>query len=592
MANNPNITPGAGAGEVVLTVDTANSSHSLISKPIKVTNPPPPPKDLYKEPKPKDRDALVNELDTPVRFPHWIKSLLWFVFGSAALLLPALFIFLGSPRAEYWGLTPTSPVKGGIFSASLLTGIFFAFYMGTLTVVALLTFFIRVAESTLSTRLLGARTRSGFKHFLMIRRSFARLAAIIPTWTLSQWFVVLPVWAPQLFTAVLACFTLLLVKDVIIQRVAIRYHATYHEKRIQTNKLALKCMKLLRKQYIPSYRTRFAFGERSGSPDNAEDNSDDYQADSKTMTTARVEEMSGMLFKEIATAAGKEELKPEDLYEVLGKPDADAFFKYLDTDGNGDLTRKEFIQGIAFVYQDRDLLMKTLAESDDVISRLDWFVTNAFMVIAAVVCLYIFNISESVMMFLSANIYIIIHFFFDDLFTEAFVSIVFVFVTHPFDTGDCVLIDNNMFYVRKIGLWYSSFYGKGRKLVYRRNAELCNTTIVNITRSGAMAEEFNTVLSAVTSSKQLLALEERMSKFMRANPREFEGITYVKNIRLANSEAITIAMEFRHKSNHSESSVKSRRNVLFMSFFKDSLQLLDIKLAPYSYDLPFSPIVP
>jgi hypothetical protein len=388
----------------------------------------------------------------------------------------------------------------------------------------------------------------------------------------------------------LAICALLFIKDIIIQRVSIMYHTTYHEARISTNNLALKCMKRLRKHYIPHFRQhRFSFGDRAGTPDSVDDG-DDLQTDAKTITSARVEEISGLLFKEMATAANKEELKPEDMYEVLGKPDADAFFKYLDSDGNGDLTRKEFIQGIASVYADRDLLAKTLAESDDVVLRLNWFVTNAFLVIAMVISFYIFNVSETVMMFLSANIFFIIHFFFDDLFTEAFVSIVFVFVTHPFDTGDMILIDGKQFIVRKIGLWYSSFYGSGRRLVYRRNAELCNSVIVNINRSGPMSEEFNTVLSISTTSKQLLALEERMSKFMKANSREFEGITYIKNIKLPNSDAITIQMEFRHKSNHSENSVRHRRSILFMNFFRESLQLLDIKLAPYSYDLPFSPI--
>jgi len=105
-----------------------------------------------------------------------------------------------------------------------------------------------------------------------------------------------------------------------------------------------------------------------------------------------------------------------------------------------------------------------------------------------------------------------------------------------------------------------------------------------------MTEEFLTTLDSGTTARQLLALEERMSKFMKANPRDYDGITYFKNIKLANSEAITVSMEYRHKSNFSDNAVRNRRNVIFMNFFKQSLDLLGIQLAPYSYDLPFTPI--
>lgn len=586
-----------GAPPIILTVaeDGANSSQQvLMEKPVKVSHVPPPPKDLYQEAAPKRLDSLISELDVPSRFPQWIKNLLFWILCTPALLAPACLIYLSNPKAAYFGLTPTSPLKGGIFSASALLGISFGFYMGSLTAIAFLVFLIRILESGMNQRILGARTRATFKHFLMIRQSFSRLVAIIPTWTLSQWFVVLPTSAPQFFSAIFIIFTLLFVKDIIIQRVSINYHTTYHEERIKTNKMALKCMKKLRKHYIPHHRNhRFSIGgDRPDSPDSVEESVEDYHVESKNISTARVEEMAGLLFKEMTLVMGKQELISEDMYPILGKEDGEAFFKYLDTDGNGDLTRKEFIQGISHVYEDRDILAKTLAESDDVISRLDWFVTNLFSLMAAVICMYIFNVSQSVMVFLSANIFFIIHFFFDEMLTEAFTSIVFVFVTHPFDTGDVVLVDGTQYIVRKIGLWYSSFYGAGRRLVYRRNAELCNAIITNISRSDAMSEDFNTVVSMDTSAPQILALEERMSKFMKANCREYDGFTYAKNIRLANSDALIVQFEFKHKSNHANGSVKNRRSILFMNFFKDSMQLLDIRLAPYSHDLPFSHVLP
>lgn len=580
------------SAEVVLNVETENP---LLLKPIKVEGGAPPPKDLYKEKNPADRDTLLNEMDAPVRFPHWLLYSLYFVFGTSALVMPALAIALSHQRAEYWGLDPTNPAKGGMFSASLLGAIFCGFYMGTMAAIAFVPFAVRNLEKATNSRLLGARARSFVKHSLMIRGSFARLSAIIPTWTLSQWFVVLPAWAPQFFTILLIFMSLLFLKDMVIQRVSINYHTTYHEKRIATNKMALDCMKRLKRHYLPNFRHhRFSLGSRSPSDATDKDGAcdfdqvDEYHPDAKSVAPSRVEELSGQLFNQIAAAAKKDELQPEDLEAVLGPYDAGVFFRYLDTDGNGDLTRKEFVQGIANVYTDRENLVRTLAESDDVINRLNWIATNAVLACGLVVCMSIFNTSWWNQVAMQSYAIILLKLFFGDLVTEAFVSIVFVFVSHPFDTGDAILLGGKPHRVRKIGLWYTSFYGSGRRLVYRRNSEICNLLIVNISRSGPMSEDLETAISVHTTTKQILALEERMSKFLKGNAREFEGATFVKNIKVANSEAMTITLEYHHKSNHSDNAVKYRRSMLFHSFFKDSLQVLDIKSAPYSYDLPMA----
>lgn len=551
----------------------------------------PPPTDVYKNEDPKKRDHLLTELDSITGIPFFVKYFGYEVLGTAILLLPCLIIYLTSPKSQYWGSTPTNALKGYIFTGSFLTALFYSCYLGALTIVSFLPFILRVLEKLKGTPILGARTRSAFKHFLMIRHSFSRLVAIIPSWIFAKWFLTLPKWAPQFVTAALVAMSLLFIKDILIQRLAIVYHKTFQESRIAQNKMALKCLKKLRNYYLPKWRHRGSspLGDlfRSASPDSTlEAPLDEYHPDAKSITSTKAEELSAILFKEIQTRLGKDCLEKGDLAEILGVKDDASLFEMLDVDGNGDLTRKEFVQGITNVYADRENLVKILAETDDVISRVDTLATYLAAVLAVFISLNIFEVNLSNVLMLQGYLATVFVFFFQEMCGQMFASFVFVFVTHPFDTGDVIMINGANMTVRKIGLWYSSFYGTGRKVVYRKNADLSKVIIHNISRSTAQNDEFNVAVSSATTTKQLLSLEDRLNKFIRANSRDYDFLTLVKNVKIVSSDAISFDIEYKHRSNFADTALRHRRNVLFLNYFKDSLNILDIKLASYSYDMP------
>ena len=579
------MTDQTAASEVIVNIPP---SEPLVSKLA------PPPTDVYKNEDPKKRDHLLTELDSITGIPSFVKYFGYEVLGTALLLLPCLILYLTSPKQQYWGSQPTNPLKGYIFMGSILMALFYSFYLGTLTIVSFLPFILRILEKLKGTPILGARTRSGFKHFLMIRHSFSRLVAIIPSWIFAKWFLTLPHWTPQFVTAALVAMSMLFVKDILIQRLAIVYHKTFQESRIARNKMALKCLKKIRNHYLPKWRHRGSspLGDlfRAASPDSTlEAPLDEHHPDAKSITSTKAEELSAVLFKEIQTRLGKDCLEKGDLAEILGVKDDASFFELLDVDGNGDLTRKEFVQGLTNVYADRENLVKILAETDDVIARVDSLATYLMAVLAIFVCLNIFDVNLSNVLMLQGYVATVLVFFFQDMCGQLFSSFVFVFVTHPFDTGDSVVIDRAILTVRKIGLWYTSFYGSGRRLVYRKNADLSKAIICNVSRSIAQSDEFTVAVSSSTTSKQLFSLEDRLNKFIRANPRDYDFVTFVKNVKIVSSEAINFCIEYKHRSNFADSALRHRRNVLFLNYFRDSLNILDIKLASYSYDMNAPP---
>lgn len=547
---------------------------------------PPPPTDVYKKVASTQGDKLLAEMDVGSRFPHWLRYLLYQILGTSLFAIPAVFIYLTSNKSEYFGTAATNAVKSISFSTSVILAIFYFSYLVGLIIVALIPFIINIAEGLTGTSLLAHRIKTFLKNFLTIRYSFARVVAVFPTWIVSQWVLELPHWAPQLFAGSFVFFMVSFFKSIAVQRIAVMYHSKYHEFRLRDNQICLACIKRLKKHFLPNYK-----GTQSRSPiyftlpglDSV--GLGEYHPDAESMSASKAEDFGEALASEILKNLRKDSLEKGDLAFVVGKVEDSAFFDLLDVDQNGDLTRKELVQGITNVYIDRDRLAKMLGENKGVIQRLDVIAGYGVVLLSALLLIPLFDLGSFSQLIFQTQIVAIFYFFFGDLAGRFFTSVIFVFLTHPFDSGDNVMIDNKPYTVRKIGLWYSSLYGAGRRLVYQRNYDLSRSTIINVNRSGSQSEEFETALSSATTNAQLVALEERINKFLATNRRDYEGFAFVKNLKLVNKDAFTITMEYRHKSNFVDSALRNRRNVLFMNYFKDSLTMLDIKLAPFSYDL-------
>jgi small-conductance mechanosensitive channel len=150
---------------------------------------------------------------------------------------------------------------------------------------------------------------------------------------------------------------------------------------------------------------------------------------------------------------------------------------------------------------------------------------------------------------------------------EVLGSCIFLFIKHPYDTGDRVDITGQQLTVEHIALLYTVFKrATTGKTVQISNIVLNSLWIENITRSKAMREQVSVFCAFDTTSEDIDLLKLEMSNFVRdpANNRDFYPEIHIEVLSIAEMNKLELGIEIRHKTNWSIESLRVSRRSKFM----------------------------
>jgi len=108
-------------------------------------------------------------------------------------------------------------------------------------------------------------------------------------------------------------------------------------------------------------------------------------------------------------------------------------------------------------------------------------------------------------------------------------SILFVFVKHPFDVGDRVDIihpgqdSGTSFYVKNLSLLYTELKRMEGHIVQMPNSYLNTVVILNMRRTGPLAEAIPVYIKYGTTLEEIDELKKRLIEFVQFEKREFQG---------------------------------------------------------------------
>ena len=132
------------------------------------------------------------------------------------------------------------------------------------------------------------------------------------------------------------------------------------------------------------------------------------------------------------------------------------------------------------------------SDVDEAIAMLDRILIVLSLVVLLVISLSVFNldITSSITSFYTIGI--ALSFIFKQAASNMFDSIIFLFVTHPYDTGDRIFVGAETLIVKKMGLMSTLFTRWDGTEIYIFNSILCNDMITNVRRSGDVSISFFT----------------------------------------------------------------------------------------------------
>jgi len=276
----------------------------------------------------------------------------------------------------------------------------------------------------------------------------------------------------------------------------------------------------------------------------------------------------------------EDELTVENFKEFfITEQEAQDAFDLFDKDGNGDLSKAEIKSFVLDVYQDQKTLRKSMRDSNIALRKLDYLFKFISIIVIVIVILNIFDYDLSSVYVALSSIWVGAMFAISGTITSLVQSLIFLFITHPFDVGDRIEIDGQAYLVKDFGLTNVTMKKPNGEEIYAPTSELTSKFINNIRRSAPLIQVFNiAVNSKNTTAEQIQGLQERLQRFVEKESRNFQGRCIVSATDILDELRMNIAILVQHKHNGQDAIRVRQRNDLFVSEIKNSINILKLQL--------------
>lgn len=298
------------------------------------------------------------------------------------------------------------------------------------------------------------------------------------------------------------------------------------------------------------------------------------------------------LAKRLFNAVGhhRSSLVAEDFEPFFASPEeAREAFKHFDFDGNGDITKEEFRDGVQRIFRERRALNTSLKDASSAIRKLDGVLLGVALIIMIFIWLLIFNGGNTVANIAPLSTIVVgFSFIFGNSAKTLFESMVFIFATHPYDVGDLVCVDDTFMFVVEFGLISTTFRTVVNELIVAPNALLSSSKMIfNCRRSGNQWEVTMVQVGYDTTLLEMIdELRSRLRAYVRSHDREWGGGLEINLNELQtdqNSIELIVAME--HKGNWQNWGERWARRTQLMRQVKIEMEALGM-----TYCLPRQPV--
>jgi len=430
-------------------------------------------------------------------------------------------------------------------------------------------------------------------------------------------------WETTLNKIIIAVFVgavLNFIEKIIIQLIAISFHLRTYADRIELNKFQIGS---LTKLYIYS-RSKIAmedaeFEEKPSGPVSGARTPAMY-ADKATKalndTFAKVGDIAGTVAgdftgKEVAKSGhpaqviltllnstpgsqvlarrlyrtfvrdGFDTVSSEDLKHAFENQDeAQAAFSMFDKDMNGDISMEELESVCVEIGRERKSITASLKDLDSVVSKLDDVLFFIVVVVAILVLVSLISTSAAGVLTSAGSAVLALSWLFSATAQEFLQSVIFVFVKHPFDVGDRVSIYGNTgsslkgddYFVKEIALLYTEFKKMEGHVVQAPNSYLNTLFILNMRRSGGLAEAVPIVIRFGTTLDQIDSLRSDLLDFVKSEKREYQGNILTELREVTEAYSLTLNVVFFYKTNWQNELVRLTRRNKFICALMTAMQ--------------------
>lgn len=213
-------------------------------------------------------------------------------------------------------------------------------------------------------------------------------------------------------------------------------------------------------------------------------------------------------------------------FNLVGLPKQvqDKVMEVLDTENNGVLKREQIVKRFVEIYERRRDLTRSLASTNSVLATLESITLSALYVVLVFVVLGIFDQNILEMWFTVSSMFLAFVFMFGNSIRQLFESVIFIFIIHPFDVGDAVLIKGERHKIQNISILTTETTKWNGQVIYYPNSVLNANPMINLSRSKSFTDDQTWVVDLHTPQRVFEALPMYLEAYANDHADDFSSI--------------------------------------------------------------------
>ena len=393
--------------------------------------------------------------------------------------------------------------------------------------------------------------------------------------------------------------TLLLVERIFIRKFAINFHFNYFQDRVQINTFVLGTLDQLREQLkklqrenvqktakrsarslFSSFRSQISHKDTSSSAATAATARRQTPAfSSETQAGNPHQRLANAIFSVLMSFRDKNNLIEDDFHGLLTQENASKFFSNLVSfsAGTEEISRQQFVEFVEGAYQEKEDLLRSINDQEDLIRQLNRWLVLFILIVTLMFCL------PKIFLLIFPVAYALDNVVREDL-EDAIDAGIFVFIKHPFDVGDSILLSNTKYKIISIDFMITTMIGPSGDIVYLRNCMLNRMVIHNIKRAGFCFEDFCFSVDPSVEMDTLELLRTKVVAFIEKHPQDYKGYFKMWGYDLINSHRLDIYMTIEFACNRHIGPIYNEKKSSFLLEIKRLLTQLDIPIAVNQYN--------
>ncbi|KAI5181708.1 mechanosensitive ion channel protein 4/5/6/7/8/9/10 [Nematocida sp. AWRm80] len=290
--------------------------------------------------------------------------------------------------------------------------------------------------------------------------------------------------------------------------------------------------------------------------------------DTKQASQAKAEKIAYWL------AADKKKFLVRHLKKYVDSEYVDHITQFLGLQETQPLVEKDIAALIEKTKREKFAVKKSLVQMEKALVRVSRFVTAAILVFSSTALLSTAVISNDIVKGILGTFFGL-GFIFQTSVKNAIDSVIFLFIVHPYDIGDRIKVEIeheelNMV-VSELNVFSTVFYQWDGAKIYIPNHVLLQKYIINVRRSGLMAENITFQISFDTPPEKIQHLKTEISKFIKKHPKEFSSYFMFNYHGIEDTNKLHLKIYLQHAMNWQNYEAYLQRKAKFIMFLKQAI---------------------